>query len=143
MGAWITILKLNTKDTLINTLVSQVGPYVRPLNHVVKVMVTMTLDPQMNPYINNDIGEAQTNHQCILIPEIPTRLAQHGMDYNQTPIPTSSNTSIIPCWVKNGRSSSFHEPSSSPHSKFIQMKYHLKEEAIGSNNNDFHRKTKI
>jgi hypothetical protein len=23
------------------------------------------------------------------------------------------------------------------------MKYHLKEEAIGSNNNDFHRKTKI
>lgn len=45
MGAWITLLKLNTQDTLINTLVSQVGPYVHPMNHVVEVAIVVTLDP--------------------------------------------------------------------------------------------------
>lgn len=91
---------MNTQDTLINTLVSQVGPYVHPMNHVVEVTIVVTLDPWVSPYINNDIGEAQTNHQCTFILEIPTRLAQHGIDSNHTPIPTLSNTSIIPSWVK-------------------------------------------
>jgi len=143
MGAWITLLKLNTQDTLINTLVSQVGPYVHPMNHVVEVAIVVTLDPWVSPYINNDIGEAQTNHQCIFILEIPTRLAQHGIDSNHTPIPTLSNTSIIPSWVKIGRSGSFHESSSSPYLKFIHMTNQLREEAIYSNNDGFHKKTRL
>jgi hypothetical protein len=72
MGAWITILKLNTQNTLINTPISQVGLSIHPTNHVIEVLVAMTLDPQVSPYTNNDIGEAQTNHQCIFTHEIPT-----------------------------------------------------------------------
>jgi hypothetical protein len=49
MGAWITILKLNTQNTLTNTLVSQVGPSIHPTNHVVEVVVAMTLDPRVSP----------------------------------------------------------------------------------------------
>jgi hypothetical protein len=143
MGTWITILKLNTQDTLINTLPSQVPPSIHPMNDVVEIAVAMTWDPWMSPYINNDVGEAQTNHECILILEIPTWLAQHDIDYNRTLIPIPSNTSIIPSWVKIGRNGSFHEPFSSPYLKFIHMTNHLKEEAIDSNNNGFHRKTRL
>jgi hypothetical protein len=72
MSLWITILKLGTQDTLINTLDSQVGPIVNSQIHVIKAMVVMILDSQVSPNINIDIGEPQTNHQNIFNLEVAT-----------------------------------------------------------------------
>jgi hypothetical protein len=47
-------------------------PFHRLTNHVIKAMVVMTLDPQVNPNVNINIGEPQTNHQCIFNLEVAT-----------------------------------------------------------------------
>jgi hypothetical protein len=48
MGPWSTISKLGAQDALINTLISQVGLPIHPLNHVVEALVAMTLNPLMS-----------------------------------------------------------------------------------------------
>lgn len=49
-------------------------------------MVTMTLDAQVNPYTNINIGEPQVNHQHIFTPKATTQLAQNYSNFDRTPI---------------------------------------------------------
>lgn len=51
-------------------------------NHVIKTMVVMTLDPQVNPNININIREPQTNHQRIFNFEVATWFTQHDANFN-------------------------------------------------------------
>ncbi len=70
MSPWVTILKLGTQDTLRTILTS--WHFCQLTNHVIKTMVAMTLDPQVNPNININICEPQTNHQRIFNFEVAT-----------------------------------------------------------------------
>ncbi len=75
MGPRITILDPFTQDALINISASQFGPFIHLTNHVVEAMVAMTLDPQVNPNTNINIGEHQASHQHIFTPKATTQLA--------------------------------------------------------------------
>ncbi len=61
MGPRIVILNPITQDALTNILASQFGPFVHLTNHVIEAMVAMTLDPQVNPKTNINIGEPQAS----------------------------------------------------------------------------------
>ncbi len=66
MGPRITILDPITQDALINISASQFGPFFHLMNHVVEAMVAMTLDPQVNPKTNINIGEPQASESSTL-----------------------------------------------------------------------------
>jgi len=62
MGSRITILEPSTQETLISTLVSQVGLSVHFTNPIIETTMAMTLDSYVSPNTNIDIGEPQAIH---------------------------------------------------------------------------------
>ncbi len=59
------------------------------------------------------------------------------------PIPTTSNTSTTPSWVKTSCSGSFHELALSSYFKLVHKTNQLKEKTNDLNNNDFRRQTRL
>jgi hypothetical protein len=57
MGPRITILNPVTQDALTNILATQFGPFVHLTNQVVEAIVAKTLDSQVNPKTNINMGE--------------------------------------------------------------------------------------